>query len=63
MLGQPWSRKTIAAAQEALAEEFQPLSDHRGSAKYRMLSAQNLPMKYFLERTEPGTATRISELA
>ena len=38
------------AAIKALAEDFTPLTDHRASAEYRMKAAQNLLLKYFLER-------------
>ncbi|MDC1383176.1 xanthine dehydrogenase small subunit [Candidatus Puniceispirillum sp.] len=36
-------------AAAALAEDFTPLSDMRGSAEYRLLTAQNLIVKYGLE--------------
>ncbi|MDF1606644.1 xanthine dehydrogenase small subunit [Hoeflea sp. YIM 152468] len=49
LIGQPWSWDTIQIARAALAEDFQPLSDWRASADYRMLSAQNLMIRFFLE--------------
>ena len=33
----------------ALADDFTPMSDMRGSASYRLLTAQNLLVKYGLE--------------
>ena len=40
--GQAPSEAAFAAARAALAEDFQPMSDVRGSADYRRLSAANL---------------------
>ncbi|MEP7282090.1 MAG: xanthine dehydrogenase small subunit [Rubrivivax sp.] len=47
--GQPWSEATLRAAQAALAQDFQPLSDHRGSAAYRLRSARALLERFWLE--------------
>ena len=49
LIGQPWSWDTIQAARLALATDYQPLSDWRASAEYRMLAAQNLMIRFFLE--------------
>jgi len=49
LIGQPWSWDTIQAARTALADDYQPLSDWRASAEYRMLTAQNLMIRFFLE--------------
>jgi xanthine dehydrogenase small subunit len=43
----------------ALAQDFTPLTDMRASAAYRMQGAKNILMKYFIETTEPATATRL----
>ena len=48
--GQPWSHESFEKAAAALARDFQPLSDWRASAEYRMLSAQNLLRRFFLEQ-------------
>lgn len=53
ILGQPWTEATVAAAQQALAAEFQPLSDLRASRDYRLRVAQNLLQRFWLE-TRPG---------
>ena len=42
LTGKPWSEAAIEAAAEALAEDYQPLSDLRGSAGYRLAAAANL---------------------
>ena len=47
--GQPWSVESVKAAQAALADDFQPLSDMRASAAYRLQVAQNLIQRLWLE--------------
>lgn len=49
LVGQPWTSETVAAAMVALKEDFAPLSDMRASAEYRMQTAQNLLLRYWLE--------------
>ena len=53
--GQPWTEATLQAGMAALARDFQPLSDMRASAGYRMQVAQNLLRRFWLE-TRPGNA-------
>jgi xanthine dehydrogenase small subunit len=52
----------VNAAAEALARDFQPISDWRGSAEYRMRAAQNLLMRLYWQRTARSTPTDIDEL-
>ncbi|MCI4663805.1 MAG: xanthine dehydrogenase small subunit [Neomegalonema sp.] len=59
MVGRPWSQATIAAAQAALEQDFQPLDDQRATSGYRMTVAKNLLQKYYLEMSAPETATRL----
>ncbi len=47
--GQPWSEASLAAAQAALDQDFQPLSDMRASAAYRQQVAKNLLRRFWLE--------------
>lgn len=47
--GQPWNEAAFASASKALSDDFKPLSDWRASAEYRMLSAQNLLRRFYLE--------------
>jgi xanthine dehydrogenase small subunit len=49
LIGKPWSEETIEAAAEALARDYQPLSDLRGSAGYRLAAAANLVRGLWLE--------------
>jgi xanthine dehydrogenase iron-sulfur cluster and FAD-binding subunit A len=41
LAGQPWSQAACDAAAERIADDFVPLSDHRGSAWYRATVAAN----------------------
>jgi xanthine dehydrogenase small subunit len=49
LTGKPWSEAAIEAAAEALAQDYQPLSDLRGSAEYRLAAAANLVRGLWLE--------------
>jgi xanthine dehydrogenase small subunit len=49
MTGKPWSLETLVAAEAALAQDFQPLSDFRATAAYRLQVAQALLRRFFLE--------------
>jgi xanthine dehydrogenase small subunit len=53
LLGQPWSAATVAAAGAALAQDFSPLSDVRGSADYRLAVAANLLQRLWLAQQHP----------
>ena len=54
LVGKVWTQATIEAAIAAFAEDFQPISDMRASADYRLLTAQNLLRRFFLETTGQG---------
>jgi xanthine dehydrogenase small subunit len=47
LVGQVFDLARIAAAQAAMVEDFEPLSDMRASAAYRMRTAQNMLLRYF----------------
>jgi len=49
LTGKPWSEETIGAAAAALAQDYRPLSDLRGSAAYRLAAAANLLRALLLE--------------
>jgi len=49
LIGQPFNEQTLATASQALAEDFQPLSDFRGSGRYRLAVAQNLLRRLMLQ--------------
>jgi xanthine dehydrogenase small subunit len=52
LTGNAWSEATLAAAAEALAEDYRPLSDLRGSAGYRLTAAANLVRGLAFERED-----------
>ncbi len=54
--GATWSEAAFEQAAQALAQDFAPLSDWRASADYRMLAAQNLLRRFFLEHDDATTA-------
>ena len=56
LLGKPWSEVSFEAAAVALIDDFNPLSDWRASSDYRMLSAQNLLRRFFLEHDAATTS-------
>lgn len=55
--GQPWAEAAAEAAAAALAQDFQPLSDVRASAGYRLNVAGNLLQRALLETTTTPTPT------
>ena len=61
MVGQSFTQTTMRAAMAAMADDFQPLSDMRASAGYRLQSAQNMLLRYLHEAT--GTATNLMEVS
>jgi xanthine dehydrogenase small subunit len=51
LAGKSWSEATVEAALPAFEEDFQPITDMRASAEYRLLVAQNLLRRFYLEAT------------
>jgi xanthine dehydrogenase small subunit len=62
VLGQPWTEATLRAAQQALVKDFEPLTDMRASAAYRMQVSQNLLRRFWLETRamNPVAAAKLS---
>ena len=62
LLGQPWTEANVAAAMQALAQDFKPLTDMRASAAYRAQVAQNLLQRFWLEtrRDAPLAAAQVN---
>jgi xanthine dehydrogenase small subunit len=48
LIGQPWTEPALRAAQAALAQDFQPLTDLRASAAYRLRGARALLERFWL---------------
>jgi len=59
--GQTWSEEAVVAAVEAMARDFSPLTDVRGSSDYRAKVAGNLLKRLWLAQTE--SAEPLSVLA
>jgi len=56
VIGEPWDEPHARAAASALADDFTPLSDMRGSARYRLKAAANLIIKFHLQTTGADVA-------
>ena len=61
LAGQPWNAETVAAACDAFADDFTPMTDMRASAGYRLEAARAMLMRYF--HADQGVATDVLELA
>ena len=58
LAGKPWSEVSISAAMDALAEDYQPISDMRASGGYRLQVAGNLLRRFYLEHGGGGVPGR-----
>jgi len=63
LAGRPWTEKTVAAAMDAYAADFAPLTDMRATAGYRSLAARNLLMRFYLETTGTVQPVRVGRAA
>ena len=61
LLGERWERATLDAAMAKFGDDFTPMSDMRASADYRMTTAQNMLLRYFIE--DQGVATQILQVS
>jgi xanthine dehydrogenase small subunit len=52
VIGQRWNDVAVERAQAALERSIEPISDHRGSAEYRLAVAKSLIEKFLWERRE-----------
>ena len=59
LVGQPWSEASFLIARSAMAIDYQPLSDMRATADYRLQVAGNLLRRLYLEHSGDNVATRI----
>ena len=60
LVGQPWTMETVEATHDAWAQDFEPLSDMRASAAYRLETARNMLTRYFL--ADHGGAQSVLEV-
>jgi xanthine dehydrogenase small subunit len=61
LTGQPWSEASIAAATAALATDFSPLTDLRGSREYRLRAAGSLLRRFYLQHAPDGNYLRLTD--
>jgi xanthine dehydrogenase small subunit len=59
LIGKPWNEATINAALPAFAMDYQPLTDMRATADYRLKVAQNLLMRFYLEHSSETKPVRL----
>jgi xanthine dehydrogenase small subunit len=59
LVGKPWNSATVEAALPAFATDYQPITDMRASKEYRLLAAQNLLRRFYLETM--GEVERLSK--
>ncbi|MGD1888693.1 MAG: xanthine dehydrogenase small subunit [Cohaesibacteraceae bacterium] len=59
LTGQLWSAETITSAKTQFPSDYQPLADWRGTADYRILTAQNLLERLYLESQNTPHAVRL----
>lgn len=64
LVGRPWTEATVEAAAPAFDHDYTPLTDWRATAAYRLLSAKNLLLRFYLETTgETAQLHRFGEVA
>ncbi|MGA2779153.1 MAG: xanthine dehydrogenase small subunit [Steroidobacteraceae bacterium] len=63
LIGAEWTTASIEAAAAALGADFQPLTDLRATAAYRLQVARNLLQRFYLEHAEPALALRTGAIA
>ena len=61
MTGQPWSEATIASATAALASDFTPLTDLRGSREHRLRAAGSMLRRFYLQHLPAACAVRVTD--
>ncbi len=59
LTGKPWNEETVRNVMSALENDYQPMTDMRATAGYRMQVAQNLLIRCFIETTQPETETGV----
>ena len=59
LTGQSWAETTIASATAALAADFTPLTDLRGSREYRLRAARSMLRRFYLQHADPAGPVRV----
>jgi xanthine dehydrogenase small subunit len=53
LTGRPWTEDALAGIDVVIAQDFKPMSDHRGSTDYRLRAAANLLRRLHAETSSP----------
>jgi len=56
LIGKPWSEESLGDIDTIIAQDFTPMSDHRGGANYRLRAAANLVRRFHAETTSAQPA-------
>jgi len=56
LAGKPWAEDSLAEIDAAIAQDFRPMSDHRGGADYRLRAAANLLRRLYIETSSTQPA-------
>lgn len=59
LLGKAWSEASVRMAMDALTKDYSPMSDMRASAAYRMQTAQNHLLRFWLEGASKSEEVRV----
>jgi xanthine dehydrogenase small subunit len=59
LIGEAWNEASVRAAMRTIERDFEPMTDMRASAPYRLKVARNLLFKFFLETSNQPGATRV----
>ncbi len=61
LIGKAFNQASVDAAKQAIQNDFEPISDARASAAYRIKVAANLLQRYWLESSSEGIETQVFE--
>jgi xanthine dehydrogenase small subunit len=61
LTNQPWTAESLKDIDALIAQDFQPMTDHRGTDAYRLRAAANLVRRLQIETTE-GQQTGVWQL-
>ena len=59
LIGKKWSAESAASCAEALARDYEPISDFRASSGYRTTVAANLIRRLYLQTTNPAIVSEV----
>ncbi|HYN27491.1 MAG TPA: xanthine dehydrogenase small subunit [Burkholderiales bacterium] len=62
LIGRKWTLQLLANVETTLAQDFTPVSDHRGSSEYRLRAAGNLVRRLFHENHDATIPLRVELL-